>query len=71
MDYGHAVYRDHASRHGTPRRNHAGDTYLMYDPDTQRVHTYRDVIWLKRIYFEKAPNPPDVGGEPLILVYVL
>jgi hypothetical protein len=33
--------------------NHAGDTYRMWDMKTNRVHETRDVIWLKRMYFDK------------------
>jgi hypothetical protein len=31
---------------------HAGDCYRMWNPKTNSVHESRDVIWLKRIYFE-------------------
>ena len=31
---------------------HASDCYRMFDPETKRVHTTRDVRWLKRWYFD-------------------
>ena len=33
-------------------QDHAGDCYRMYNPDTSRVHTTRDVRWLGRMYFK-------------------
>ena len=44
--------------------NHAGDTYRMWDMKTNRVHEMRDVIWLKRMYFEKEEEAQDVVIEP-------
>jgi hypothetical protein len=32
--------------------NHAGDVYEMWDPKTKRVHVMRDVIWLKRMFYQ-------------------
>ena len=34
--------------------SHASDTYRMWDPRSRRVHTTRDVTWLKRMYFPKV-----------------
>ena len=48
-------------------KDHAGDVYLMYDPATKRVHTTRDVIWLKRMFFEKN-KPKEIALEPPVLV---
>ena len=31
--------------------NHKPDVYRMWDPFTNRVHTSRDVIWLKKMFF--------------------
>ena len=31
---------------------HASDCYCMFDPESKRVHTTRDVRWLKRWYFD-------------------
>ena len=44
--------------------NHAGDTYRMWDMKTNRVHETRDIIWLKRMYFEKEEEAQDVVIEP-------
>jgi hypothetical protein len=46
--------------------NHAGDTYRMWDKNTSQVHKTRDVIWLKRMYFEKKVEDPDLVIEPVI-----
>ena len=35
---------------------HAGDCYRMFDPDTNRVHTTRDVRWLQKYYFDENEN---------------
>jgi hypothetical protein len=37
--------------------DHTGDTYRMWNKATNGIHVTRDVIWLKRMYFE----PPDVA----------
>ena len=47
--------------------DHAGDVYRMYDPDTKRVHITRDVIWLKRMYFQPKPKE-EIVVTPLTLV---
>ena len=33
-------------------KNHPGDTYRMYDPATGGIHDIRDVIWLRRMYYQ-------------------
>ena len=33
-------------------QDHAGDCYRMYNPDTSRNHTTRDVKWLGRMYYK-------------------
>ena len=33
--------------------NHEGDVYRMWNPVTNGVHTTRDVIWLRRMYYNK------------------
>ena len=35
-----------------------GDTYKMYDPVRNVLYRTRDVIWMKRTYFEKTKVPP-------------
>jgi hypothetical protein len=41
-------------------KSHASDTYRMWDPRSQRVHTTRDVTWLKKMYFSKVGPTNDV-----------
>jgi len=36
---------------------HTGNTYHMWDPQTNRIHTSRDIIWLKRMFFPKIVQP--------------
>ena len=37
----------------------------MWDPKTGRVHESRDVIWLKRMFYEKSiTKGQEVGNEP-------
>lgn len=48
--------------------DHTSDCYEMWDPATGGVHTTRDIIWLKRMYFEKLIRlpPPEIdtqGGD--------
>ena len=48
-------------------KNHAGDCYRMYDPETGGVHTSRDVIWLKRMYWPKPKGAHEsmmIRSEP-------
>ena len=35
---------------------HASDCYRMFDPDTKRIHTTRDVRWLNRWYYTVDGN---------------
>ena len=46
--------------------NHAGDTYRMWDKNTNRVHETRDIIWLRRMYFEKPIINQDLAIAPVI-----
>jgi hypothetical protein len=47
-------------------KDHEGDCYLMWNPLTNGVHTTRDIIWLRRMYYSK-----DIGFnvtvEPMVL----
>ena len=33
-------------------QDHAGDCYRMYNPDTSRIHTTRDLKLLNRMYYK-------------------
>jgi hypothetical protein len=46
--------------------NHTGDCYEMWDPNTGGVHTTRDIIWPKRMYFTKPNLVPKLSPN---LVY--
>jgi hypothetical protein len=39
--------------------DHAGDCFQMYDVETKRVHLSRDVVWLRRMYFENTTTQID------------
>jgi len=42
--------------------NHDGDVYRMWNSETDRVMISRDVIWLKRMFFENvSPEVVEVG----------
>jgi hypothetical protein len=45
--------------------DHPGDCYRMWDPKTARVHETRDVVWLKRMFYEKAIAEKHVGIGPI------
>ena len=45
---------------------HSGDTYRMYDPKTNCIRVSRDVIWLKRMYFEQPPRAREMTIEPIM-----
>ena len=47
--------------------NHDGDVYCMWDPNTNRVLISRDIIWLKRMYFEPKVIP-EIEVQPAIEV---
>jgi hypothetical protein len=47
-------------------KNHPGDMFRMYNPATGGIHETRDVLWLRRMYYEKPLSPnefqvPDDG----------
>ena len=46
---------------------HGGDVYRMWNPNTNRVHISRDVIWLKRMYFKpmQDSDEDDVGDKEI------
>ena len=45
--------------------DHDGDCYRMWNPVTDGVHVSRDIIWLRRMFY----NPIEAGiiGEPLLI----
>ena len=44
--------------------DHAGDCYRMWNPKTNHVHTTRDVLWLKRMYFTRPKTQPHIVIPP-------
>jgi hypothetical protein len=54
-----------------PAMGHPDDTHIMWDPVTGGVHVTRDVIWLKRMYYNEPVKadelvinvPAGEGGE--------
>lgn len=40
-------------------KNHPGDTFRMYNPATGGIHETRDVLWLRRMYYEKPLSPKE------------
>jgi hypothetical protein len=47
-------------------KDHDGDCYRMWDPITSGVHTTRDIIWLRRMFYTKNIGF-DIVAEPDIL----
>ena len=45
---------------------HSGDIFRMYDPKTNCIRVSRDVIWLKRMYFEQPPTAREMTIEPIM-----
>ena len=43
--------------------NHPGDCYRMWNPETNRVHETRDVIWMKRMFFPKTSRVYEIQKE--------
>ena len=41
--------------------NHKPYVYRMWDEDTNRVHTTRYVIWLKRVFFAHTTYNPETA----------
>ena len=35
---------------------HAEGVYRMWDPTTKRIHVTRDIVWLRRMYFQRQPT---------------
>ena len=47
--------------------DHPGDTYRMYDPKTKGVHVTRDIIWLRRMYYDPSVNQEAEIGEQTVI----
>ena len=41
-------------------KDHVGDVYQMWDPNTNGIHKTQDIIWLRRMYFEKPKQIHEV-----------
>jgi hypothetical protein len=40
-------------------KDHPGDTYRMFNPTTGGIHDTRDLIWLRRMFYQKALSPTE------------
>jgi hypothetical protein len=47
--------------------DHPGDTYRMWDPRTKNVHVTRDVIWLRRMYYDPGVVPEEIGENQTVI----
>jgi hypothetical protein len=45
-------------------KDHEGDCYQMWNPKTEGVHTTRDVIWLRRMFYTAPTAVPELALEP-------
>jgi hypothetical protein len=45
-------------------KDHEGDCYQMWNPKTSGVHSTRDVIWLRRMYYATPVAVPEIAREP-------
>ena len=45
--------------------NHEGDCYRMYNPSTGKICETRDVIWLRRMFYERQ-DAEDTTQEPVV-----
>jgi hypothetical protein len=46
--------------------DHAGDCYRMWNPDTNGIHETRDVIWLRRMFYEKPSTSYEIVDAPVL-----
>ena len=44
--------------------NRESDSVKMWNPETNRVVTTRDVIWLKRMFYERSATDETLDLEP-------
>ena len=47
--------------------NHTGDLYRMWNKYTNGVHVTRDVIWMKRMYYEKLDVVTDLAVSTTVI----
>jgi hypothetical protein len=47
--------------------DHPGDTYRMWDPRTKNVLVTRDVIWLRRMYYDPGVVPEEIGENQTVI----
>jgi hypothetical protein len=47
-------------------KDHEGDCYQMYNPKTDDVHTTRDVIWLRRMFYTAPTTGPELDDDIVI-----
>lgn len=40
-------------------KNHPADTYRMYNPASGGIHDTRDVVWLRRMFYQTALSPSE------------
>ncbi len=45
--------------------DHEGDCCRMWDPNTERVHQSRDVIWPRRMFYQRQLPATDLAIEPI------
>ena len=43
--------------------NRESDSYVMYNPETRQTVTTRDVIWMKRMMYEKKAHGKESSSE--------
>jgi len=51
-------------------KQHEGDCWCMYNPETKRVSQMQDVIWLNHMYYEK-PNANTTMDDPVVVLEVV
>ena len=47
-------------------RDHAGDVYRMFNPQTKKLHVTRDITWLHRMYFLPPNDSPHLMITPIL-----
>ena len=50
--------------------SHEGNVYIMLDPSTRGIHVSRDIIWLKRTFFENNCPQEQYIGKNLLTIEV-